>query len=112
MIFTDTPIKAKTVLVRFYNYSDTEKGWGDAGTAGYYKIDMINFTEEEETRFDGSKYYTYSLDNEVGKKIFGDFWWIGHGYERTTEAKRKKEQQEIEAMFGRIKEVQIISHAK
>lgn len=108
MIFSDTPIKAKTVLVRFYNYSDTEKGYGDAGTAGYYKIDMKNFTMEENTRFDGSKFYGYTLDNEAGKKLFGDFWWIGHGYERTTESKRKKELQEIEAMFGRVRQVQTI----
>ena len=112
MIFTDTPIKAKTVLVRFFNYSDTEKGWGDSGTAGYYRIDMKNFTMEEHTRFDGSKYYGYALNTEAGKKIFGNYWWIGHGYERTTESKRRKEQQEIEAMFGRIKEVQIVPHIK
>ena len=108
MIFTDKPIKAKTVLVRFYNYSDTEKGWGDAGTAGYYRIDMKNFTMEENTRFDGSKFYGYTLDNEAGEKIFGNYWWIGHGYERTTEAKRKKEEQEIEKMFDMVRQVQTI----
>lgn len=108
MIFADKPIKDKSILVRFYNYSDTEKGYGDAGTAGYYNIDMKNFTMEENTRFDGSKYYRYALNTEAGEKIFGNYWWIGHGYERTTEAKRKKELKEIEAMFDRVRQVQSI----
>ena len=108
MIITDKLIKAKTILVRFYNYSDTEKGWGDSGTFGYYKIRTENFDVEEATRRDGSKYYRYFLKQDVAMKIFGNYWWIGKGYENTTESNRKKELKDLEDSLKRVKEVQSI----
>ena len=100
MIFTDKPIKAKTILVRFYNYSDTEKGYGDVGTKFYARISLNKFECKEEERFDGSHYYTYSLNHEFALELLGNYYWIGTGYQQTTEREMKEEKEGIEKMLG------------
>lgn len=94
MIFSDTKIKAKTTLVRFYNYADSERGYGDAGTVAYFKIKTSDLIEVENKTFNGGKYYTYRLTEEADqkiKKVLGDFWGYGIGYCKGNEADRKKE---------------------
>ena len=105
MIFTDKPIKAKTILVRFYNYSDTEKGYGDAGTKLYAKISLDKFECKEEERFDGSHYYTYTLNHEFALQLLGNYYWIGTGYQQTTEREMQKEKEEIAKMFGMFSDI-------
>ena len=105
MIFTDKPIKAKTILVRFYHYSDTEKGYGDAGTKLYAKISLDKFECKEEERFDGSHYYTYTLNHEFALQLLGNYYWIGTGYQQTTEREMQKEKEEIAKMFGMFSDI-------
>ena len=105
MIFTDKPIKAKTILVRFYNYSDTEKGYGDAGTKLYARISLDKFECKEEERFDGTNYYTYSLNHEFAIELLGNYYWIGTGYQRTTERKMEEEKAEAEKMMKMLSTV-------
>lgn len=94
MIFSDNKIKAKSILVRFYNYSDSERGYGDAGTVAYFKIKTSDLIEVEKKKFDGGKYYNYHLTEEADqkiKKVLGDFWGYGIGYGKGNDADRKKE---------------------
>lgn len=105
MIFSDKPIKAKTILVRFYNYSDTEKGYGDAGTKFYARISLNKFECKEEERFDGSHYYTYSLNHEFALELLGNYYWIGTGYQQTTEKEMQKEKAETEKMMQMLSTV-------
>ena len=100
MIFTDSPIKDKSILVRFYNYSDTEKGYGDAGTKLYARISLDKFECKEEERFDGTHYYTYTLNHEFALQLLGNYYWIETGYQQTTEREMQKEKEEIAKMFG------------
>jgi hypothetical protein len=105
MIFADKPIKAKSILVRFYNYSDTEKGYGDAGTKLYAKISLDKFECKEEERFDGTNYYTYTLNHEFALELLGNYYWIGTGYQQTTEKEMQKEKEEIAKMFGMFSDI-------
>ena len=105
MIFTDKPIKAKTILVRFYNYSDTEKGYGDAGTKLYARISLDKFECKEEERFDGTNYYTYSLNHEFAIELLGNYYWIGTGYQQTTEREMEEEKAEAEKMMKMLSTV-------
>ena len=105
MIFTDKPIKAKTILVRFYQYSDTEKGYGDAGTKLYARISLDKFECKEEERFDGTNYYTYSLNHEFALQLLGNYYWIGTGYQQTTERKMEEEKAEAEKMMKMLSTV-------
>jgi hypothetical protein len=105
MIFTDKPIKAKTILVRFYHYSDTEKGYGDAGTRVYARISLDKFKCEQEERFDGTHYYTYELNHDFALELLGNYYWIGTGYEKTTEKKMQEEKEEISKMMGLFSDI-------
>jgi hypothetical protein len=105
MIFTDKPIKAKTILVRFYQYSDTEKGYGDAGTKLYARISLDKFECKEEERFDGTNYYTYSLNHEFAIELLGNYYWIGTGYQQTTEREMEEEKAEAEKMMKMLSTV-------
>ena len=105
MIFTDKPIKAKSILVRFYHYSDTERGYGDAGTKLYAKISLDKFECKEEERFDGTNYYTYTLNHEFALELLGNYYWIGTGYEKSSEKEMQKEKEEIAKMFGMFSDI-------
>ena len=105
MIFTDKPIKAKTILVRFYHYSDTERGYGDAGTKLYARISLDKFECKEEERFDGTNYYTYSLNHEFAIELLGNYYWIGTGYQQTTEREMEEEKAEAEKMMKMLSTV-------
>lgn len=105
MIFTDKPIKAKTILVRFYNYSDTEKGYGDAGTKLYARISLDKFECEEKKRFDGGHYYTYSLNHEFALQLLGNYYWIGTGYEKSSVKEMQKEKEEVEKMLRMFSDI-------
>ena len=105
MIFTDKPIKAKTILVRFYQYSDTEKGYGDAGTKLYARISLDKFECKEEERFDGTNYYTYSLNHEFAIELLGNYYWIGTVYQQTTEREMEEEKAEAEKMMKMLSTV-------
>ena len=105
MIFTDKPIKAKTILVRFYNYSDTEKGYGDAGTKLYARLSLDKFECKEEERFDGGHYYTYTLNHEFALELLGNYYWIETGYEKSSVKEMQKEKEEIAKMFGMFSDI-------
>ena len=100
MIFTDKPIKAKSVLVRFYRYADTEKGYGDAGTKMFARISLDKFDREEKKRYDGTFYYTYSLKKDFALELLGNYWWIETGYDKTTYSKMEEEKKEAEMMMN------------
>ena len=111
MIFSDTKIKAKSILVRFYNYSDTERGYGDAGTAGYFRIKTSNLIEVENTRTSGGKFYTYRL-NEVAdqqiQKVLGKHWGYGISYDKGKETDRRKEIALLRKTLSRVERVPTI----
>jgi hypothetical protein len=111
MIFSSTKIKSKSILVRFYNYSDSERGYGDAGTAAYFKIKLSSFIEVENSRSSSGKFYTYRLTEEADRKIknlLGDFWGYGIGYDKGNEADRKKEADRLRKTLEVIETVQSI----
>ena len=111
MIFSDTKIKAKSILVRFYNYSDSERGYGDSGTAGYFRIKTSNLIEVENTFSTGSKYYTYRLNDEADQqiqKVLGKHWGYGIGYDKGKETDRRKEIALLRKNLSRIEAVPTI----
>jgi hypothetical protein len=111
MIFSNTKIKAKSILVRFYNYSDSERGYGDAGTAGYFRIKLSSFIEVENARDSGSKYYTYRLTDEAYEKIqkvLGKSWGYGIGYDKGSQTKRRQEITSLRKTLSRVERVPII----
>jgi hypothetical protein len=97
MIFTDTPIKDGKVFVRFYYYADTERGYGDAGTAAYANVPVEYLKEERKERHESvwgeggehRYYYTYKLDYDWARDtVFGGKDWayeIGYGMADTTD---------------------------
>jgi hypothetical protein len=94
MIFSNTKLKAKSILVRFYFYSDTERGYGDAGTAAYFKIKLEDFSMVENSNYSRGKYYTYRLTDAADQKIqkvLGKSWGYGIGYEMRTGKERQLE---------------------
>ena len=111
MIFLNTKIKAKSLLVRFYFYSDSERGYVDAGTAGYFRIKLSSFIEVENTRANGGKYYTYRL-NEVAdqqiQKVLGKSWGYGIGYDKGSQTKRRQEITSLRKTLSRVERVPII----
>jgi hypothetical protein len=111
MIFSKTKIKAKSILVRFYFYSDTERGYGDAGTAAYFRIKLDSFVEVEETSISGTKYYTYGLTDEAHDKIqnvLGKSWGYGIGYGKGSQTERKKETERLRKILSRVSKVPTI----
>jgi len=111
MIFLNTKIKAKSLLVRFYFYSDSERGYGDAGTAAYFRIKLTSFIEEENTRDNGSKYYTYRLTDEADEKIqkvLGKSWGYGIGYDKGSPLKRRQEIASLRKTLSRVEKVPAI----
>lgn len=80
MIFTDKKITSESILVRFYEWMDKEKGYGDAGTVLYKRIPLSWFTLKTKGRVDGSIYYTYSIDSDKAKSLLGNYWWTNYGY--------------------------------
>jgi hypothetical protein len=108
MIFSNTKIKAKTILVRFYFYSDTERGYGDAGTAAYFKIKLEDFSMVENSNYSRGKYYTYSLNDAANEKIqnvLGKSWGYGIGYEMRT---GKYRQEEIIKLRAKLEAVEVV----
>ena len=67
MIFSDKKLTSKSILVRFYEWMDKERGYGDAGTHCYKEIPLSEFKEQSKKRINGSFYYTYTLNSEYGK---------------------------------------------
>ena len=111
MIFSNTKIKAKSILVRFYFYSDSERGYGDAGTAAYFRIKFDNFHEVENTCSNNTKYYTYRLNdvaNEQIQKILGKHWGYGIGYNKGSQVERKKETARLRKNLSLIEKVPTI----
>jgi hypothetical protein len=109
MIFSNTQIKTKTILVRFYFYSDSERGYGDAGTAKYFKMKLEDFSMVENSRFGGGgKFYTYKLTDEAyGKiqKVLGKSWGYGIGYEMRT---GKYRQEEIIKLRAKLEAAEVV----
>ncbi len=105
MIFSDNKITSKEILVRFYYYADTSKGWGDTGTACYEWIPIDDFVETEQSRIVDGNYYTYQLDQQVGKRILGDYWWMDYGYEIGDIEKIEKERAKAELLLRQINHV-------
>lgn len=111
MIFSNTKIKAKSILVRFYFYSDTDRGYGDSGTAAYFRIKLDGLHEVENTSFNGDKYYTYRLTDEAYEKIqkvLGKSWGYGIGYDKGSQTERKKETDSLRKILSRIEKVPTI----
>jgi hypothetical protein len=108
MIFSNTKIKTKTILVRFYFYSDIERGYGDAGTAKYFKMKLEDFSMVENSNCSRGKYYTYSLNDAADEKIqnvLGKSWGYGIGYEMRT---GKYRQEEIIKLRAKLEAAEVV----
>jgi hypothetical protein len=109
MIFSNTQIKTKTILVRFYFYSDSERGYGDAGTAKYFKMKLEDFAMVENSHFGGGgKFYTYRLTDAADQKIqevLGKHWGYGIGYEMRT---GKYRQEEIIKLRAKLEAAEVV----
>jgi hypothetical protein len=83
----------KSLLVRFYRYEDTERGYGDEGTVKYANISIDNFDIEEKKGFHGNTFYQATLKDEASDHIFpkDKHWGYGIGYRLATEAEREQE---------------------
>jgi len=90
MLHSDLRITEQVTLVRFYYYDDINMGWGDAGTAGYFSIPLSELIEEENTRFDGSNYFTYKIKREYINELFNGGGY-DMGYELASETQRENE---------------------
>lgn len=93
MIFSDKKLVDEVINVRFYYWSDPNKGWGDAGTKGYYNIPLKYFEETKNERHVGGFYYTYELNLEKGEEILGKGFWMNYGYDLYKEEERIEEVQ-------------------
>jgi hypothetical protein len=108
MIFSNTKIKAKSILVRFYFYTDSERGYGDAGTAKYFKMKLEDFTMVENSNYSRGKYYTYRLTDAADEKIqnvLGKHWGYGIGYEMRT---GKYRQEEIIKLRAKLEAAEVV----
>lgn len=101
MLHSDFRITEKETFVRFYHYADINMGWGDAGTAGYFNIPLSELIEEENTRFDGSTYYTYKIKSEYVRGLFNGGGY-DVGYELATEAERESEIRKAKALLDML----------
>ena len=105
MLFRDKQITAKTVKVRFYNYSDPNMGWGDSGTVMYATFPKEAFVEKEELCLPkvGGSYFTYKFTEEwynILKQAFvSDCWYMGIGYEQYKVKNHKEEIAKAEAIL-------------
>lgn len=105
MIFSDKKINDAVITVRFYQYMDTERGYGDAGTLCYKNIPLSEFEEKRKPRSSGGFYYTYNLNTEYGKKLFGNYWWIDRGYDLSDDKKRLAEIKGLENQLKKLKSI-------
>jgi hypothetical protein len=104
MIITDEKITTNNVVLRFYFYSDTEKGYGDDGTYCYKKVPTSMLKEEKKQRFNKSFYYIYRLDAEYGKSLLkNNYWWIDYGVELSDEKEKLKEIKRLEKRIANLK---------
>ena len=109
MIFTDQKLTEPTLMIRWYKYSDPNMGWGDEGTEIYIPYPLNVFKEKENERLPkGCKkfYYTYEFNEEFKPSLvkeFGNYWWIGRGYELADEAKRLAKIKELKEALKREK---------
>lgn len=111
MILSDSQIKSETILVRFYNYSDADAGYGDSGTAAYFRILTSDLVEVETKKFNGDKYYTYSLSEATVDKLqnfLGPYWGYGIGYEAAKESDRQDEIDRLRKTLEAVETVQSI----
>jgi hypothetical protein len=101
MIFTTTPIKDETIIVRFYHYADPHNGYGDAGTVRYMRIPLTQFACVKDSDFKGKPYYRYTLDGDVSE-LLPDLNWYGIGYEQSTEERQLKELRAAELHYQQL----------
>lgn len=98
MIFSDSKLTSKRVLVRFYYWMDPNMGYGDGGTYVYANIPLKYFKEVEKQRHPsvGGSYFTYELDIVKGEEITGKKYWtmeLGYGLgDNTNEVNELTEQ--------------------
>ena len=108
MVFSDKKIKAESINIRFYKYSDPNMGWGDDGTIMYASFPKEAFKETEEKRFDNTSFYTYAFTDEEYKKlqkVFGRYWHMDLGYELMDNNKRLKEIEEAKKIIKIVEEI-------
>lgn len=104
MIFTDKKLTSKSILIRFYEWADKERGYGDAGTHCYRDIPLLEFKVKSKKRMDGSFYYTYTLNSDYGKKLLNNnHWWCEYGYTLANEKDRTNEIVLLQRQLKRLK---------
>ena len=78
-------------LLRIKFYSDTDRGYGDAGTFKYVKVSKKEFNVETIERFDGSTFIKYNPTDALYERLKG----LGYnGYGMGLEFSNKKEYNE------------------
>jgi hypothetical protein len=103
MIFTATPISKKNIIVRFFYYSDPNRGYGDAGTARYMNISIDKFECQVGVDFNNKPYYCYTLNDDTREKILFNHKWYGRiGYEQSTAKQQRKELCEVQERIEQL----------
>ena len=96
-------------LVRIKHYSDTERGYGDAGTFKYVKVSPNDFEEIINKRFDGSTYITYQPKDELYKKLEAiGYSGYGMGMDFATKEEYNNELQKLRSKLERLENIPII----
>jgi hypothetical protein len=106
-----TKLTSENVLVRFYNYSDPNMGWGDEGTKMYATLPLSAFSLEERDFGKNGKTYAYTLTDEWYTKLeamFGKYWHMSLGYELGDEDKRYNEIKEAKAMLKAVETIETL----
>jgi hypothetical protein len=93
-------------LLRIKFYSDTERGYGDAGTFKYVRVSKDEFHPITYERFDGSIYTKYVPTDALIERLKGlRYNGYGMGYEFTTEEAYNEEIAELKEKLKRLENI-------
>ncbi len=93
-------------LLRIKFYSDTEKGYGDAGTFKYVRVSEDEFDAITYERFDGSTYIKYVPTDALVERLKGlGYNGYGMGYAFTTEEAYNEELTKLREKLERLESI-------
>jgi hypothetical protein len=100
-------MEASKRLVRLYYYSDEHRGYGDAGTFRYVRMDEDCFSGIEKTAFNGEKYFNwnYSQKGSDFVRTIEGFSSYSMGFKFVTEEEYQFEVFRLNVQLQRITEL-------
>jgi len=102
----DMLFNSPTSLVRIKFYSDTDRGYGDAGTFRYVKVSENEFEKNINIRRDGSTYDTYEAKPELLERLEGlGYNYYSMGFEFATEEEYTEELTKLREKLERLENI-------